>query len=52
VRKFHLFSLQGSWYILLAHPEDRALLESNPTAVVGREKSTVHSINAGLRWRF
>ena len=22
------------WYILLAHPEDRSLLESNPSAVV------------------
>ena len=37
MRKFHFFSLKGSWYILLVHPEDRALLESNPSAVVGEQ---------------
>jgi hypothetical protein len=30
------FRLMGSWYILLAHPEDRALLESNLSAEPGR----------------
>jgi hypothetical protein len=29
------FSLMGSWYILSAHPEDRALLESNLNAAAG-----------------
>ena len=27
----------GSWYILPAHPEDKALLESTPSAAVGKQ---------------
>jgi hypothetical protein len=29
MRKFRFFKVKGSWYILPAHPEDKALLESN-----------------------
>lgn len=35
--KIRLFSFMGPWYILLAHPEDKALLESNLSAAVGKQ---------------
>jgi|WetSurMetagenome_2_1015567.scaffolds.fasta_scaffold969316_2 hypothetical protein len=31
----------GSWYILLAHPEDKALLESNLSAGVGEQTGVI-----------
>jgi hypothetical protein len=37
MRKFRFFSLDGSWYILLAHPEDKAWLSSNLSAAVGKQ---------------
>jgi hypothetical protein len=38
VRKFHFFPFMGSWYILLAHPEDKAWLSSTPSAAVGSRR--------------
>ena len=37
VRKFRFFPFMGSWYILPAHAEDKALLESTPSAAVGKQ---------------
>jgi hypothetical protein len=35
--KIRFFPCMRSWYILPAHPEDKALLESNLSAAVGKQ---------------